>query len=104
MTDESFEIKSLGDLLDDNGLLRHQNLLKQNVYGFMLRLLEENKDLVERLADCQRCCRNLEDESRRERRHKDKYHKELSEWKMKYDSLKEVNAVLNAKLVKKRKS
>ncbi len=86
-----------------NEALQHQDMFKQNMYGFMLRLLEENKNLVERLADCQRGHRTLECESRSERKHKNECCQELSDLKIKYDALKAANAILSAKLLKRKK-
>lgn len=94
MTDESFKIKSLSGLLAENNFARKQELLKQNLYAFMLRLLEENKNLVERLADCQQGYNSISQESRSERNHKNECRKELEELKIKVNALTVENEAL----------
>lgn len=102
MTDESFKIKSLSDLLAENNFARNQELVKQNLYAFMLRLLEENKNLVERLAHCQSGYNTISQESRSERREKIKYYEELTQLKIKINALTVENKILAAKIKTKK--
>lgn len=78
--DASFKIKSLSDLLSENQEARNQVLHKQELYPFVMhllnelptenalypfvmRVLEENKELVVRLAQCDQSYKQEERQS-----------------------------------------
>lgn len=121
--DASFKIKGLETLLNDNREARNQLLHKQELYPFVMRLLneadkgnelypflvrvlEENKELVRRLFDCQKAYGIMEIREVDNRRRTNELYAEREKLEAANNFLKKENEALKAKAARaaKRKS
>lgn len=118
--DASFKIKGLETLLNDNREARNQLLHKQELYPFVMRLLnesdkgnelypflvrvlEENKELVRRLSDCQKAYGIMEIMEVDNRRRTNELYAEREKLEAANNFLKKENEALKAKAAKAKK-
>ena len=109
--DASFKIKGLETLLNDNQKARNELLHKQELYPFVMRLLnesdkgnelypflvrilEENKELVRRLFDCQKAYGIMEIREVDNRRRTNELYAERGALEVKNNALKVENESL----------
>ena len=117
--DASFKIKGLETLLNDNREARNQLLHKQELYPFVMRLLneadkgnelypflvrvlEENKELVRRLSDCQKAYGIMEIREVDNRRRTNELYAEREKLEAANNFLKKENETLKAKAAKRK--
>lgn len=117
--DASFKIKSLSDMLSENQEARNQVLHKQELYPFVMRLLneadkgnelypflvrvlEENKELVRRLSDCQKAYGIMEIREVDNRRRTNELYAEREKLEAANNFLKKENEALKAKAAKRK--
>lgn len=117
--DASFKIKGLETLLNDNREARNQLLHKQELYPFVMRLLneadkgnelypflvrvlEENKELVRRLFDCQKAYGIMEIREVDNRRRTNELYAEREKLEAANNFLKKENEALKAKAAKRK--
>lgn len=118
--DASFKIKGLETLLNDNQKARNELLHKQELYPFVMRLLnesdkgnelypflvrvlEENKELVRRLSDCQKAYGIMEIREVDNRRRTNELYAERERLESANNLLKRENEALKAKAAKSAK-
>jgi hypothetical protein len=118
--DASFKIKGLETLLNDNQKARNELLHKQELYPFVMRLLnesdkgnelypflvrvlEENKELVRRLSDCQKAYGIMEIREVDNRRRTNELYAEREKLEAANNFLKKENEALKAKAAKAKK-
>ena len=118
--DASFKIKGLEALLNDNREARNQLLHKQELYPFVMRLLnesdkgnelypflvrvlEENKELVRRLSDCQKAYGIMEIREVDNRRRTNELYAERKRLEAANNFLKKENEAMKAKAAKAEK-
>ena len=115
--DASFKIKGLETLLNDNQKARNELLHKQELYPFVMRLLnesdkgnelypflvrvlDENKELVRRLSDCQKAYGIMEIREVDNRRRANELYAEREKLEAANNFLKKENEALKAKAAK----
>lgn len=115
--DASFKIKSLSDMLSENQEARNQVLHKQELYPFVMhllnerstkntlypfvmRVLEENKELVARLAQCEQSYKEEERKSSMYYGLYGKYGYECDKLGIEIQKLKKENEALKAKIAR----
>ena len=113
----SFKIKGLETLLNDNQKARNELLHKQELYPFVMRLLnesdkgnelypflvrvlEENKELVRRLSDCQKAYGIMEIREVDNRRRTNDLYAERERLEAANNFLKKENEAMKAKAAK----
>lgn len=118
--DASFKIKGLETLLNDNQKARNELLHKQELYPFVMRLLnesdkgnelypflvrvlEENKELVRRLSDCQKAYGIMEIREVDNRRRTNELYAEREKLEAANNLLKKENEALKVKAAKAKK-